>query len=327
MEAQRTATVTEGQRAIREATQFPEPLSSRLTPQQTSLIRAVILGQPGYLEHSGHREADSGRRTTLPIEPRELDRFTAMWSEEPIDCIRLINCAVALLEEPGRFWRYLEAAVDLEIAMDRRVRELSPDRVQCGIPRYLMDGYTDMGLNPSNTERRNREKIRVDKEHLRARLIRSKCRAVASPGTKELLAGFYEDVRRDLAFDYSGVNHLSMESGAESVDFARYLDEGVGVCRHLSLAYQLFLQEAAIAARVVKGRLRLFGIQGRHAWNVVWFDRRVALVDVTIPNREGPLILYGASQEEVYRMARDCDRCYSPTPDKQNFYKIGDLKH
>jgi hypothetical protein len=49
----------------------------------------------------------------------------------------------------------------------------------------------------------------------------------------------------------------------------------------------------------------------------------VALVDVTLPSRRGPLIVVGASQEEVYRVANQDERRYVPTPDEQNHYKIG----
>jgi hypothetical protein len=51
---------------------------------------------------------------------------------------------------------------------------------------------------------------------------------------------------------------------------------------------------------VVKGSLRIFGLAGRHAWNLAWIGDRVALVDVTLPSRTGPLILIGNSEEEVY---------------------------
>jgi hypothetical protein len=74
---------------------------------------------------------------------------------------------------------------------------------------------------------------------------------------------------------------------------------------------------------VVKGTLRLFGIKGRHAWNLVWLAGRVALVDASLPDRSGPLILLGASQEEVYRLATERDRVYSPTADEQNHFKLG----
>ena len=74
---------------------------------------------------------------------------------------------------------------------------------------------------------------------------------------------------------------------------------------------------------MVKGSFRFFGIEGRHAWNLAWLEGRVALIDVTLPGRRGPLIVMGASQEEVYRVANQGERRYVPTPDEQNHYKIG----
>jgi hypothetical protein len=91
----------------------------------------------------------------------------------------------------------------------------------------------------------------------------------------------------------------------------------------LSILYQLCLQEAGIPARVVKGPLRVFGIEQRHAWNLAWLMGRVALVDVTLPSRDDPLIVVGSSQEEVYRIANRGERRYVPTPDEENHYKIG----
>jgi hypothetical protein len=44
---------------------------------------------------------------------------------------------------------------------------------------------------------------------------------------------------------------------------------------------------------------------------------------VTLPTREGPLIVVGGSVEEVYRVANREERRYVPTPDQHNHYRIG----
>ena len=296
----------------------------RLTAQHASLVRAVALSRTDYLRSSYYRDPSTGQRMAHPLEEKEWSRFAADWAVEPIACIRAMNAAIAELRTPVRIQRYLEAAVELETLMDHGASRAPEGRVFSGIPGYIMDGYTDMGRNPSPTARRGREKIRVDKQRLKPWLIESRWRALAyEPAPEELLAGFYEVVRRSLSLDEARVRHLSFEGGDKSMNLSRFLDDGVGLCRHLSILYQLCLQEAAIPARVVKGTLHVLGIGGRHAWNLAWFRGHVALVDVTLPSRHGPLILVGASQEEVYRMANTGERRYIPTPDEQNHYKIG----
>ena len=298
--------------------------AGQLTAQQVSLIRAVVLDRADYLQRSYYRDPETGRRTAHPLGENEWSRFVASWSVEPLACIRAVNQAIAALRSPARIRRYLEAAVALETLMDRGTLRVPEARVHSGIPVYIMDGYTDMGRNPSRTERRGREKIRVDKERLRPWLVETRWRALAcEPSFEELLAEFYEVVRRSLSFDESRVKDLSSEWNDRSVNLSRFLDDGIGLCRHHSILYQLCLQEAAIPGRVVKGSLRVYGLAGRHAWNLAWLDGRVALIDVTLPAREGPLIVVGASLEEVYRVANRDERRYVPTPDQQNHYKIG----
>jgi hypothetical protein len=265
-----------------------------------------------------------GERIAHSLAEDEWSRFAASWAVEPIACIGAVNRAIAVLRTPARIGRYLEAAVDLETIMDRRTVRAPKGRVLSGIPGYIMDGYTDMGRDPSPTVRSGREKIKVDKERLKPWLVESRWRALAyEPSPAKLLAGFYETVRRSLTPDETRVQDLCCDWSEKSINLSRFLDEGIGLCRHMSMLYQLCLQEAAIPARVVKGSLHVFGIEGRHAWNLAWLGGRVALVDVALPSRHGPLIVIGASQEEVYRVANQDGRRYVPTPGEQNHYKIG----
>jgi hypothetical protein len=104
---------------------------------------------------------------------------------------------------------------------------------------------------------------------------------------------------------------------------SEYLEKGLGVCRHLSIFFQLYLQEAGIHCRVVKGNLKFYIFKGRHAWNLVSIDSRVLLVDVTHPNGDEPYLISGATEEEVYETAAAGARTYEPTPDEQNYFKIG----
>jgi hypothetical protein len=304
--------------------EIPLRVASRLTAQQASLIRAALLNSSDYLQRSYHRDPATGRRVVPPLAEDEWSRFAVGWSVDPIACIRAINRAIARLRAPGRLTRYLAAAVELETLMDRETLRAPEMRVFRGIPAYVMDGYTDLGRNYSRTGRRAREKIRVDKERLKPWLVETRRRALASETSLEwLLAGYYEAVRNSLRIDEAGVNELSSDWSDRSVNLSRFLDHGVGVCRHQSILYQLCLQEAAISGRVVKGSVRLFGLERRHAWNLAWHGGRVALVDVALPASNGPLIVVGSSGEEAYRVANREARCYLPTPDQQNHYKIG----
>ena len=201
---------------------------------------------------------------------------------------------------------------------------LNDGRVYRGIPEYLMHGYTDMGTQASPTERAGREKIKVDKVRMTTRLAECKRRGVAQGLDRDrLLAWYYDCVRRDIEFNESGVEKLSRDFGNESIVLSEYLEKGLGVCRHLSIFFQLYLQEAGIDCRLVKGNLRFYIFKGRHAWNLVRFRDRVVLVDVTHPNVTEPFMVSGSSEEEVYEQATAHSRSYDRTPDEQNHYKIG----
>ncbi len=265
----------------------------------------------------------TGKRIAHELEPSELADFLTSWAVAPMEVTRSMNAAITRLPESSRKERYVRAAVDLETLMDQQVWA-EDGKVYRGIPDYLMHGYTDMGTHSSPTERAGREKIKIDKIRLAARLSECKKRGVSEVNENEpLLAWYYNSVRRDIEFNEVGVEKLSRDFGNESIVLSEYLEKGLGVCRHLSIFFQLYLQEAGIDCRVVKGNLKFYIFKGRHAWNLVNFDGRVLLVDVTHPNGDQPFILSGASEDEVYRQAEADSRSYEATPDEQNYYKIG----
>jgi hypothetical protein len=305
-------------------TKAKRQLMDRLTAQQASLVRAVALGNENYLNDSYYLDPDTGKRVAHELDEAELTSFSTTWGLAPIECIRDLNRAIRHIAEPGRRERYIRAAVELEILMDEQNWAKGDEEVYKGIPSYLMNGYTDMGTFASPTQRNGREKIKIDKNRMKDRLVECKQDGVAvdEPGV-EILARFYSTVRRDIAFDERGVDRLSREYGNESIVLSEYLDKGMGVCRHLSIFFQLYLQEAGIESRVVKGNLRFYVFQGRHAWNVVRLGEKTALVDVTHPDTNRPFILLGFPEAEVYERAKKFARSYDATPDEQNFYKIG----
>jgi hypothetical protein len=298
-------------------------LMERLTAQQATLVRSVALVDPEYLDRSFYLDPRTGKRIAHELEPSELADFLTSWAVAPMETIRSMNAAISRLPESSRKERYVRAAVDLETLMDRQVWA-EDGRVYRGIPDYLMHGYTDMGTHSSPTERSGREKIKIDKIRMAPRLTECKRRGVSGKGEVDpLLAWYYNSVRQDIEFNELGVEKLSRDFGNESIVLSEYLEKGLGVCRHLSIFFQLYLQEAGIDCRVVKGNLKFYIFKGRHAWNLVSLDKRVILVDVTHPSGDQPFILSGGSEEEVYQRAVEDSRSYEPTPDEQNYYKIG----
>ena len=298
-------------------------LLDRLTAQQVSLVRSVALEDTSYLNASYYDDPATGKRIAHELERKELARFSQGWEESPVACIRSMNQAIARIEEGHRRDRYVKAAVDLEVLMDRQCRTGPCGRVYRGIPDYLTNGFTDMGSLSSVTDRNGREKIKVDKQRVRGRLVSCKRRAVSGEPDEELLVHYYAAVRRDIKFNEPGVDQLFREYGDRSIELSRYLDLGLGVCRHLSIFFQLYLQEAGIESRLVKGDLKFFVFSGRHAWNLAWIGERVALIDVTHPDLNNPFIIWGDSLEEVYEGASGASRYYVPTPNDQNHFKIG----
>jgi hypothetical protein len=282
------------------------------------------LGDEEYLNNSYYTDPETGKRVAHELEEDELSRFATSWGLAPVECIRAMNRSIRQIPESTRRERYVRAAVELEILMDQQNWANGDGKVYQGIPSYLMNGYTDMGTLPSPTERTGREKIKVDKKKMKDRLIVCKRRGLDEKELgMETLTRFYEAVRKDIEFDEHGVEKLSREYGNESIVLSEYLDKRMGVCRHLSIFYQLYLQEVGIESRVVKGNLRFYIFTGRHAWNIVDLDDHVALADVTHPNVNNPFILVGSDEEDVYRRAQEFDRSYVATPDEQNYYKIG----
>lgn len=300
-------------------------LMDRLSAQQASLARSVALMDADYLSHSFYLDPKTGKRIAHELEPNELAGFVASWGVAPLECIRAINRAIGAIPDASRRDRYIKAAVELEILLDQQ-SWLNDGRVYQGIPDYLMHGYTDMGSQASPTERVGREKIKVDKVRMAKRLAECKRRGVIQDKEEDrqrLLAWYYDTVRRDIAFDESGVDKLSQDFGNESIVLSEYLEKGLGVCRHLSIFFQLYLQEAGIECRLVKGNLKFYIFKGRHAWNLVRLRDRVVLIDVTHPNVSQPFMVSGSSEKEVYEQAAAQSRCYERTSDEQNHYKIG----
>lgn len=273
-------------------------VGGRLAGEQLALAR-VVLGEDDYLVGSFQSERASETTTARSLEGDEAFRFLNFWKSMPLACIRSMNRGIGHLTDAARIHRYTEAAVDLEILMDRTLGPGSPTGE--ATPVYLPDGY------------RCAKNIGVDKEQIRSRLVESKEQALAVAASEKLLAAYYDGVIQDLERETGSAARSVFDD--ERIEISLYLKEGFALSRRLAIRYQLCLQEAGVLSLVVEGKLKLFGTKMRHAWNLAWFDRHVALVDVTLPAIGRPLILLGASPEEAYREAMWCDRLYLPPPD------------
>ncbi len=93
-------------------------------------------------------------------------------------------------------------------------------------------------------------------------------------------------------------------------------------CRHLTILCQLRLQEAGIASKMVKGKLHLYSLKLKHAWNMVQEGKRFALVDAAFGEEKDPFVLVGNDPAEVYKRAAEISRVYTPSPDSFHRYEI-----
>jgi len=292
-----------------------------LTAQQTNLVRAVLASDPRYLIHSHGRDPQTGQKTVMPLVPEELKRFRIGWKRAPVRCIRAMNHAIAAVEKPERSTRYTHAAFDLEILMDRSSRETGADFV--GVPTYLSDGYTDLGFFPA---RSRRERILVDKERLARHLVPCKREVVEGLQGARSSAALEALIRNHARTLRVNVGYTEVAGRSRRSDETIYLSDSVEnrtvAARHLSILLQLRFQEAGINSRLVKGVLRLYGLKGRHAWNVVVQDGISVLVDVTYGEEDGPLVLAGPSLAELYQRASAQNRFYCPSPESFHHYQI-----
>lgn len=308
---------------------FPLPegcSTSPLNAQQTNLVRSVV-GGTGHLQKPPFRDPVTGRKAVAPLSPDELDRFGAAWSNGPVACIRAMNRALGLVHEPRRLTRYVEAAFDLELLMDRRSKTMVMERDLVGVPSYLTDGYTDLGIHTSLGRAPRRQKILVDKERLRADLVCTKRRALQELGRWEaravelesVLRGLAESLRESAGYDESVAQTRGRDT---TVRLSESIAERSVSCRHLAILYQLRLQEAGISSQLVKGKLHLYSLKLKHAWNVVQEGDGFALVDVAFGEEEAPCVLVGNGPAEVYAKATALNRLYHPSPDAFHRYQI-----
>ena len=298
-----------------------ERLCAELSAQQANLIRVVLRRDPSYLNHASQRDPVTGKKAVPALSLAEVRDFGERFSLDPVGCIRNMNEAVAQVSLAARKGRYLKAAVELEIRMDR-CEDGSRESLM-GIPGYIQDGYTDLGLLAVS---RRREQIRVDKGGLVPHLLSSRALALDDLSREDRsrdltarLRRMAQSLRTEIVYEEG--EPVARTAGG-TVLLSECVENGMVGSRHLSILMQLRLQESGISSRLVKGGLRLYGLKTRHAWNVVTQDNAVALVDVTFAEGDMPFVIVGSSAAELYGRAERVNRSYRESPDTANHYTV-----
>ena len=296
------------------------PAPSELTAQQANLVRAVLRDDTSYLNRPHERHPTTGGRAVTALEPAEIVRFADAWGGSPVRCLKLMNGAIARLS-PARAPRYLDASLDLEIRMDHEDGHVAAGEF-VGIPDYLVDGYTDLGRKGKS----HRQAIVVDKKGLSAELRAWKESSVQGIARETLTAPLSDFLRATASALRESLGYREERFGSTRGPGTVLLSDCVRrravSYRHLALLMQLMLQEQGLGSRVVKGVLRLYGLKGRHAWNLVSDGPRLALVDATFADGDAPFVAVGSSLGEVYARALERARHYEAAPDAANHYTV-----
>jgi len=296
--------------------------SAELTAQQANLIRSVLREDPTYLNHTHQRHPVTGGKAVTPVQDGERRGFGEVWQDRPVQAIGSMNRAMHEVKSEARKERYVKAAVDLEIVMDRSGSE-GPTENRVGIPGYLQDGYTDLGLLALQ---RRRERILVDKGRLKSQLVASRTEALNELSRTDVASDLLSRLRRMALSLRSEVFYQEGEpmsrSGSGTVLLSQCVEQGMLGSRHLSILMQLRLQESGISSRLVKGGLRLYGLKTRHAWNVVMDQGAIAIIDVTFAEGDTPFVIVGATLPELYARAERVNRSYQESPDTANYYMM-----
>jgi hypothetical protein len=214
--------------------------------------------------------------------------------------------------------------------MDRMERESQAGKDHVGVPSYLVDGYTDLGVQASMDEARRGERIFVDKERLRLELLTSKRQAIdgltARAGGRQSFEGLLGEIARSMRKSLGYDETRYKRRNDNTVMLSDSVAERNVNCRHMAILLQLLLQEAGVQSRLANGMLRLFGLKLRHSWNVAKEGKLLAIVDVALAENDGPLVLGGESLHEIYQRAEKLYRIYSPGPETFHRYQIRDVE-
>lgn len=166
-----------------------------------------------------------------------------------------------------RLDRYMDAHLNLTLKMDHSAFPATqPGEVGHAVPKYIPDGFVDMG-DDVNTgwDRSGREMIVVDKRQIFD---------AYRPVLKDIFSGDYSQdtpaAKQKKIFDKLAqavdaqmpYDQLQTDLGRQKVSLAALSE---GVCRHQALTFQVLSQFAGLNSQLLKGTARIGDSVGKHA--------------------------------------------------------------
>jgi hypothetical protein len=205
------------------------------------------------------------------LDPSEMQVLVLKFRQDPVYALAILRDTIKARVPLSERSEYVKASVALECILDSAIWK--PDgAVQTGMPTYLMHNFYDLGHS-------DRERSRVDKFRLFGMLVDIRRKVIDAGDEGQDKAVYVSKVAKDI---HDTVKYdLSVGDGMvnQTIMVGDYYDNGKGVCRHHAALFSLFMQEAGIVSRLIKGRFGYFG--GRHAANLVRIAREWNFLDVT----------------------------------------------
>ena len=225
----------------------------------------------------GHRTG-SGRDAVREFRERSLETRkkagALLFAADPVRYIRAMNLyAYSRMDGDDS----LIDALNVEVLLDWAVFDHSGRRLK-GMPRYLPDGFVDMGKDPKLEGRYGRrEKYGMRKADNMDIMLKAKKMALEGGDVIRELADLS---REGLSYSETGLMEAVEErGGVGNTIYVRHVRrKGKGVCRNTDIIFQMLAQTAGVESYVAKapGHTYNFAVDGDH----------LVLVDPT-PSREG----------------------------------------
>ena len=272
---------------------------SELKPQVRNLIATICYQDVGVIVSN---KIKNRKRIAEKINKSNLEEAIYFHKHDPFMTHNLINNAIANIVEDSRVERYICAAVDLEILLDRLA--FPECTVVQGIPNYIMDGYTDMGQFSSNNNRHGREKFRVEKDNLKMdikyarscairflkreinskfnlffvslNILKSPVKYLTKSDRYSLIEQISNYIITNMSYNRDKVYAMAERYDEISVPLDIFREEGYGICRHHAVMAQILFQVSGLISKLEKGN----HYSGRHVWNHVYNPD--CIVDTTL---------------------------------------------
>ncbi|MBI2103830.1 transglutaminase domain-containing protein, partial [Candidatus Woesebacteria bacterium] len=219
--------------------------------------------------------------------------------------------------------KLLDKYLSLIIKYDRQAWKPF-DEPKNGYPEYLSDGFSNLGsdVEVDSKKRWGREKLNVDKAEIFSQ-SRDFLRKTIADALDDL-----EKVKAVASYVYNNIRYgdpFALIPEGQSIVISKYLDEGLGVCRHQAMYTQVLLQTLGVRSMLFPNKLN----GGKHLSNLVLIGDTWFLLDVTspknkhlpAPKKEAYLVEVGSrvelSPEEISKIrlvVKDGDRVYMSDP-------------